>query len=61
MPSQQVKESAQTECAAPIVLALEKDDSLHFCMNYLRLNAIMKRDSHRVPRMDEYIDPLEER
>lgn len=42
---QEVIEPAQTEWATPIAFASKKDGSLHFCVEYKKLNAVTKRDS----------------
>eukprot|EP00171_Calliarthron_tuberculosum_P023710 IDg23710t1 len=39
-------------------LAPKKDGSLRFCIDYRRLNAVTKRDSYPLPRMDDCIDSL---
>ncbi|TPP61407.1 Retrovirus Pol polyprotein from transposon 17.6 [Fasciola gigantica] len=38
--------------ASPIVLAKKKDGGLRICVDYRRLNAITKRDSFPLPRID---------
>lgn len=37
---------------------LEKDGSLHFCVDYRQLNSIIVRDSYALPRMENFIDLL---
>lgn len=34
----------------------KKDDSWGFCVNYHRLNAITKKDSYSLPRIDDALD-----
>lgn len=51
---------AQTEWAAPIVFEFKKDGALCLCVDCRKLNAITKRESYRIPRMDECIDSLGE-
>ena len=55
-----VVEPSDSPWASPVVLAPKKDGSLRFCIDYRRLNAVTKRDSYPLPRMDEYIDSLGE-
>lgn len=52
-------ELPQTECAAPIALAPNKDGTPLFCVEYCKRNAV-KRDSYLEPRMDEWINSLGE-
>lgn len=40
------------------IFAPKKDGSLHFSIDYRRLNALMIPDSYPIPRMDECIDSL---
>ena len=47
-----------TDWAAPVVFAPKKDDTMRFCIDYRRLNAITVRDAYPTPRMDECIDSL---
>lgn len=42
-----------TEWVAPIVFSRQKDDTLRFCVDYGRLNAVTQRDySYLIQRMD---------
>ena len=49
---------SKSEWASPVVLAPKGDGSLRFCIDYRRLNAVTKRDSYPLPRMDDCIDSL---
>lgn len=57
---QKISESAQTEWTAPIVFALKKRGSLHFCVDHKSLKTVTKRDSYPIPRTDECFDSLAE-
>lgn len=51
-----VFEPAETEWAAPLVLAPKEDGSLAFCMDYQKLNAIGVRNAYPIPKIDECMD-----
>lgn len=53
-------EPAQTEWASPIVFAPKEDGTLRFCVDYRKLNAVTKRDSSPIPRMEECIESLDQ-
>eukprot|EP00171_Calliarthron_tuberculosum_P021901 IDg21901t1 len=58
MKSKGVIESAQSQWAAPIVLAPKADGTLRFCIDYRRLNALTVKDTYPLPRMDDCLDSL---
>lgn len=51
-------ETAQTEWTSSIVFAAKRDGTLHFCVDYRKLNALTNRDSYPILRLDECIGSL---
>jgi len=41
--------------ASSILFIKKKDNSLHFCMNYQKLNALIKRDCYSILLIDEVL------
>lgn len=60
MLSQKFIEFGQTEWPASIVFTPKKNGTVHFCVDYQKLNAITKRDSYPIPHMDKCMDSLGE-
>ena len=52
-----VRPSKSPWCNA-VVLVRKKDGSLHFCIDFLRLNALTIKDSHPLPRIRETLESL---
>lgn len=44
--------------ASPIVLVKKKDGGTRFCIDYRKLNAVTKKDTHPLPRIDDLLDQL---
>ena len=44
--------------ASPVVLVSKKNRKKRFCVDYRKLNAITKKDSYPLPRIDEILDSL---
>lgn len=58
MLNENVIKPARTKWTSLIVLAPKKDGSLQFRVSYQKLNAVTKRDSYPIPRLDKCIDSL---
>jgi len=43
---------------SPTVLIKKKDDTIRFCIDFRKLNAITKKDSYPLPRIDDIFDQL---
>lgn len=53
-----VVKPAQTEWALPIFFVSKNDRTLHYCVDYRKLNAVTTRGSYALLQMDESIDSL---
>lgn len=53
-----VIEPGQSNWVAQLVFIPKKDDTLQFCVNFRKINAVTKRDSYSISRMEECIDSL---
>jgi hypothetical protein len=49
---------SQSPWAAPVVVVSKKDGNPRFCIDYRKLNAVTKRDSYPLPRIDKALDQL---
>ena len=58
MEEEGIIERSESEWAFPIVLVKKKDDTLHMCVDYRRLNAVAEADAYPMPRVDDLIDSL---
>ena len=44
--------------SSPILLAVKKDGSPRFCIDFRKLNTLVEKDAYPLPRIDETIDTL---
>ena len=51
-------EPSRSPWASPVVLVEKKDGTLHFCVDYRRLNAATKIEVFPLPRIDDSLDML---
>ena len=50
--------SSNSPWSSPIVLAPKKDATYRFCVNFLRVNSVTKKDVLPMPRVDDILDQL---
>ena len=51
-------EPSNSPWASPVVLVRKKDGTLRYCIDYRKLNAITRKDSYPLPRIDDSLDTL---
>jgi len=60
MRQQDVIEESCSPWVSPAVLVKKKDGSIRFCVDFRKLNAIIKKDSYPIPRIDDLLNRLTE-
>ena len=56
--SRKIISPSSSPYAAPIVVAQKKNGDIRLCVDYRRLNAVTRKDSFPLPRIDESLDAL---
>jgi hypothetical protein len=49
---------SESPWASPVVLAMKKDGTTRFCVNYRKVNDVTVKDRYPLPRIDEILDQL---
>eukprot|EP00170_Pyropia_yezoensis_P001936 contig_8302_g1940 len=60
MLKQDVIRPSRSDWSSPVVVVPKKNGKPRFCVDYRRLNAITKKDTYPIPRMDDCLDSLGE-
>jgi len=58
MRNQGVIEESKSPWMSPAVLVKKKDGTIRFCIDYRKLNAVTKKESYPLPRIDDIFDQL---
>ena len=58
MLSQEVIKVSTSPWSSPVVLVKKKDGTTRFCVDYRKLNAVTRKDSYPLPRIDDALDAL---
>ena len=58
MLDQNIIEPSNSPWSSPIVLVTKPDNTIRFCIDYRKLNAVTKKDAYPLPRIAEALDTL---
>ena len=53
-----IVEPSESAWSSPVVLAMKKDGTTRFCVNYRKLNEVTVKDRYPLPRIDEILAQL---
>ncbi len=59
MLKDEIIKKSKSPWASPVVLVSKKDESIRFCVNYKKTNAITIVDTHPLPVVNDTVDKIE--